>query len=158
MKCLVVAVGHRMPAWVAAGYEDYVRRMPREMALRLAEIKPEPRNDVAPATIRRVLEAEAKRIRAAVPQGAVTIALDERGTQLSSQELADRLRTWRMNGSDPAFVIGGADGLDPALKAEADTLWSLSRLTLPHALVRVLLAEQLYRAATIVQGHPYHRA
>ncbi|HWI14013.1 MAG TPA: 23S rRNA (pseudouridine(1915)-N(3))-methyltransferase RlmH [Burkholderiales bacterium] len=158
MKCLVIAVGHRMPGWIAAGYEEYARRMPREMALKLTEIKPETRTDDTPGAIRRVLETEAKRIRAAVPAGSALIALDERGQQYTSQALADRMRGWRMNGKDVAFVIGGADGLDAGLKSEAVQLWALSRLTLPHGLVRVLLAEQLYRAASIVQGHPYHRA
>ncbi len=158
MKCTIVAVGHRMPAWIAAGYEEYARRMPREMPLRLAELKPEARSDETPGAIRRVLEAEAKRIRAALPGGCTCIALDERGTQFSSEELADRVRRWRMDGRDLAFVIGGADGLESAFKSEAAQLWSLSRLTLPHGLARVVLAEQLYRAATIVQGHPYHRA
>jgi len=158
MKCLVIAVGHRMPAWIAAGYEEYARRMPREMALRLTEIKPEARTDDTPGGIRRALETEAKRIRAAVPAGSELIALDECGQQYTSQELADRMREWRMDGRDVAFVIGGADGLEARLKSEAAQVWALSRLTLPHGLARVLLAEQLYRAASIVQGHPYHRA
>jgi len=158
MKCTIVAVGHRMPAWIAAGFDEYARRMPREMPVRLAEIKPEARGDDSPGAIRRVLEVEAKRIRAALPAQSLCVALDERGTQLASRELADRLLDWRMSGRDLAFVIGGADGLDAQIKADAALLWSLSRLTLPHGLVRVVLAEQLYRAATIVQGHPYHRA
>jgi 23S rRNA (pseudouridine1915-N3)-methyltransferase len=158
MKCTILAVGHRMPAWIAAGYEEYARRLPREMPLRLAEIRPEARTDDTPGALRRVLEAEAKRIRAALPPGCLCIALDERGTQYTSQELADRLRAWRMEGRELAFVIGGADGLEPQLKSQAAQLWALSRLTLPHGLVRVVLAEQLYRAASIVQGHPYHRA
>jgi len=158
MKCLIVAVGHRMPAWIAAGYEEYARRMPREMQLHLTEIKPEPRTDDTPGAVRRVMELEAKRIRAALPHGCAVIALDERGQQHTSNELADRMRAWRMDGRDVAFVIGGADGLEPRLKSDADQLWGLSRLTLPHGLVRVVLAEQLYRAASIVQGHPYHRA
>jgi 23S rRNA (pseudouridine1915-N3)-methyltransferase len=158
MKCVIVAVGHRMPAWIAAGYDDYARRMPREMALRLSEIKPEPRTDDAPGAVRRVMEIEAKRIRAALPAGCTVVALDERGQQCTSHELADRMRAWRMDGRDVAFIIGGADGLEPQLKSEAAQLWALSRLTLPHGLVRVVLAEQLYRAASIVQGHPYHRA
>lgn len=158
MKCTIVAVGHRMPAWIAAGYEEYARRMPREMPLKLVEVRPEARSDDTPGAIRRVLEAEAKRIRAAVPGGALLVGLDERGTQCSSAQLADRVRAWRMDGRDVAFLIGGADGIDAQLKSEVAQLWSLSKLTLPHGLVRVLLAEQLYRAATIVQGHPYHRA
>ena len=133
-------------------------RRSREMPLRLAEIKPEARTDDTPGAIRRLLEAEAKRIRAALPEGCTAIALDEHGVQYSSQELADRVRAWRMDGRDVAFLIGGADGLETRLKSEATQLWSLSRLTLPHGLVRVVLAEQLYRAASIVQGHPYHRA
>lgn len=157
MKCALVAVGHRLPAWVAAGYEEYARRMPRETPLRLTELKPELRSDDSPGAVRRVLELEAKRIRAAVPEGSVLVALDERGREFTSRELADRLRDWRMAGRDLAFVIGGADGLEPALKAQAGLLWSLSRLTLPHGLARVLVAEQLYRAASILQGHPYHR-
>ena len=157
MKCALVAVGHRMPAWVAAGYDEYARRMPRESPLKLTELKPELRNDDSPGAVRRVLEAEAKRIRAAVPEGSVLVALDERGHEFTSLELADRLRDWRMGGRDVAFVIGGADGLEPEFKRGAHLLWSLSRLTLPHGLARVLVAEQLYRAASIVQGHPYHR-
>lgn len=147
-----------MPAWIAEGYEEYARRMPREMTLHLTEIRPEARTDDAPGAIRRVLEIEAKRIRAALPAGCTLIALDERGRQHTSHELADCMRAWRREGRDVAFVIGGADGLEPRLKSEAAQLWALSRLTLPHGLVRVVLAEQLYRAASIVQGHPYHRA
>lgn len=158
MKCTIVAVGHRMPAWIGAGFDEYARRMPREMPVRLTEIKPETRSDDSPGAVRRVLEAEGKRIRAALPAQSLCVVLDERGTQLASRELADRLLDWRMSGRDLAFVIGGADGLDAQVKAGAGLLWSLSRLTLPHGLVRVVLAEQLYRAATIVQGHPYHRA
>ncbi|MGE5525513.1 MAG: 23S rRNA (pseudouridine(1915)-N(3))-methyltransferase RlmH [Rhodospirillaceae bacterium] len=158
MKLVIVAVGHRMPAWVASGYEEYARRMPRETTVRLVEIKPEARTDDSPGAIRRVLQAEAKRIRSALPPGSTLVALDERGQQYTSHELADSMRAWRMDGRDVAFVIGGADGLAPELKSEAAQLLSLSRLTLPHGLVRVILAEQLYRAASIVQGHPYHRA
>lgn len=158
MKCAIVAVGHRMPAWIAAGVDEYTRRMPREMTVRLTEIKPEARGADSPAATRRVLAAEAKRIRAAVPPQSLCVALDERGVQLTSSELADRLRNWRMSGRDLAFVIGGADGLDAQMKADSALLWSLSPLTLPHGLVRIVLAEQLYRAATLVQGHPYHRA
>jgi 23S rRNA (pseudouridine1915-N3)-methyltransferase len=157
MKCALVAVGHRMPGWVTAGYDEYARRMPRETPLKLTELKPELRNDDSPGAIRRVLEAEAKRIRSAVPEGSLLVALDERGREFTSLELAERLRAWRMEGRDVAFVIGGADGLEPKLKSEAAFVWSLSRLTLPHGLARVFVAEQLYRAASIVQGHPYHR-
>ena len=158
MKYALVAVGHRMPAWIASGFDEYARRMPRESPLRLIEVKPEARGDAAPGAVRRLLEAESRRIRAALPPQSLCVVLDEHGTQFSTRELADRMAAWRMAGRDLAFVVGGADGLDPQVTHDADMLWSLSRLTLPHGLVRVLVAEQLYRAASILQGHPYHRA
>ena len=158
MRCVLIAVGHRMPAWIAAGFDEYARRMPRESLLRLVEIKPEARGDAGPGAVRRLLEAEGRRIRAALPAQCLCIVLDEHGTQLTTQALAERMTGWRMAGRDVAFVVGGADGLDPQVKDDADMRWSLSRLTLPHGLVRVLVAEQLYRAASILQGHPYHRA
>lgn len=144
-----------MPGWVQAGYADYARRMPPDLPLMLAEIKPGHRAAGEDGTRARQLEAE--RILAATPAGATLVALDERGVQPSTRELAGWLSGWMEEGVSPAFVIGGADGLDPGLKARAGRLLGLSRLTLPHALVRVLLAEQLYRAACIIKGHPYHR-
>lgn len=157
MKLVVVAVGHRMPAWVDAAFDDYARRMPREAQLKLIEVKPEARGEQEGRNIERVTEAEAKRIAAALPKGAAKIVLDERGLTCTTRELSQTMAAWQMEGRDVAFIIGGADGLAPAIKADADRLWSLSPLTLPHALVRVVLAEQLYRAHTILRNHPYHR-
>ncbi len=159
MKLHVVAVGHKPPDWVAAGFEEYARRMPRSARIDLIEVKPASRGRQTPseALVSRVLAEEKSRIFAAIPSGCVKIALDERGKQLSTAELARRLDGWMQGGRDVAFVIGSADGLDRDLKAGADLLLSLSAMTLPHALVRVLLAEQLYRAVSLIQNHPYHR-
>ena len=159
MKLHVITVGHKPPHWVAAGFEDYARRMPRSARIELAEIKPAPRGRQTPSetSVARVLAEEKSRIFAAIPSGCVKIALDERGKQLSTAELARRLEGWMQGGRDVAFVIGSADGLDRDLKTGADLLLSLSALTLPHALVRVLLAEQLYRAVSLIRNHPYHR-
>lgn len=153
MKLRVVALGHRMPAWVAAGWDDYARRMPREFALELTALKPEPRDG---KPIERVLAAEAARIAVAC-KGVPTVALDERGRPWTTRELAAHLSSWRDTAREVAFVIGSADGLAPSVKRDAAALVALSSLTLPHGLVRVLLAEQLYRAASLVAGHPYHR-
>ena len=155
MKLHVVAVGTRMPAWVDAGFDDYARRMPRDARLGLTEIKPESRG--AGRAVGRLLEAEEKRILAAVPAGSLRIALDERGTLLGSAELARRLERWRGAGSDLAFLVGGPDGLAERLKRGAAFTWSLTPLTLPHGLARVVLVEQLYRAVSILHNHPYHR-
>jgi len=143
-----------MPAWVADGYADYAKRLPRDHPLDLVELKPEPRDRGKP--VAQMLAAEAVRIRAAC-EGFRMIALDERGKAWSTRDLADRLARWRDDAQDAAFVIGSADGLDPALVREARDVVALSSLTLPHALVRVLLAEQLYRAVSLLAGHPYHR-
>jgi 23S rRNA (pseudouridine1915-N3)-methyltransferase len=160
MRLLVLAVGHKMPAWVSTGFEDYARRMPREMPIQLTEIKPEPRSAGAPAggQVGRLLRAEGGRLRAAIPAGATCVALDEHGEGLTTEGLAKRIEGWRQQGGDVAFLIGGADGLDPDLKRSARLMLSLSAMTLPHQLVRVILAEQLYRAASLLQNHPYHRA
>ena len=155
MKLLVVAVGTRMPAWVDAGFGEYARRMPRDARLDLTEIKPDSRG--AGRTVGRLLEAEEKRILAAVPARSLRIALDERGTLLATAELASRIERWRHTGYDLAFIIGGADGLAESLKRGAEFRWSLTPLTLPHGLARVVLAEQLYRAVSILHNHPYHR-
>lgn len=159
MKLRIVAVGHKPPEWVAAGFEDYARRMPREARIELVELKPAPRSrqDASPAVVDRILAAEAERILAAIPPGSVKVALDERGKAQTTAELARRLAGWMQEGRDVAFLIGSADGLDRGLKAGADLLLALSAMTLPHALVRVLLAEQLYRAVSLNQNHPYHR-
>jgi len=155
VKLAVVAVGHRMPAWVDAGFADYARRLPRECAIELKEIRPEPRS--SGKTAHQLAAAEAVRIRAAIPRGAVQVALDERGRALATAQLAAQLGRWRDEGRDAAFIIGGPDGLDPAVRQGADLVLALSALTLPHALARVVLAEQLYRAFSILHNHPYHR-
>lgn len=157
MKLLIVAVGHRMPAWVDAGFEEYAKRMPREATVKLVEVKAEPRAEQETGNIERITEAEGRRIAAAVPKGAVKVVLDEHGRTCTTRELAARLAGWQMEGRDVAFLIGGADGLADSVKRDADVMWSLSPLTLPHGLVRVVLAEQLYRASTILKNHPYHR-
>jgi 23S rRNA (pseudouridine1915-N3)-methyltransferase len=154
MNLRVVALGHRMPEWVAAGWADYARRLPREYALELVELKPEPRDRGKP--VAQMLAAEAVRIAAAC-RGALVAALDERGQAWTTRTLADRLARWRDEARDVAFVIGSADGLADSVKRDAAAVVALSALTLPHGLVRVLLAEQLYRAASLLAGHPYHR-
>jgi len=156
MQLVIIAVGSRMPTWVNSAFQDYTKRMPAELPIELREIKPEPRSAQRGAHF--LMQAEAQRIRAALPKRRVVVALDERGQEFSTVELAARLERWRAE-SDPVFwIIGGADGLDAELKAEASVCLSLSRLTLPHAMVRVILAEQLYRAWSLTQNHPYHRA
>lgn len=159
MRFIVCSVGHRMPAWVSAGFNDYVRRMPREMPIDLIEVRPErrPAKAVSPAQRATMLAAEAARIRAALPRGCTMVALDQTGRSFTTSEFARRLADFRREGRNVAFVIGGADGLDPGLKQSAALLLSLSALTLPHQLVRVLLAEQLYRGISLLHNHPYHR-
>lgn len=153
MKFIVVAIGHRMPEWIEAGFREYSARMPREARIELIALKPVART----GAIARVLRDEAQRIRAAVPPHCEKIALDERGALIATAELARRIAVWRDRGRDVAFMIGGADGLDADLKRSADFVWSLSPLTLPHGLARIVLAEQLYRAVSILHNHPYHR-
>lgn len=155
MKLLIVSVGHKMPDWVAAGYGEYAKRMPREARIELVEIKPEPRT--TGKTTAQIMEAEAQRILAALPQGCLRIALDERGAQPTTKRLAEQMQEWMREGRDVAFIIGGADGLHDTVKQSAQHLMALSSLTLPHAMVRVLLAEQLYRAHSLMHNHPYHR-
>jgi 23S rRNA (pseudouridine1915-N3)-methyltransferase len=155
VKLRIVAVGHKPPGWVAAGFEEYARRMPREARIELAEVKPSKRS--GPGGAGPLLASEKARILAAIPAGSVKIALDERGKALSTADLARKLGGWMEQGRDATFVIGSADGLDEGLKKEADLLLSLSAMTLPHAMVRVMLAEQLYRAISLLRNHPYHR-
>lgn len=146
MRLTIVSVGHKMPEWVATATHDYVKRMPTDCAIEIKEIKP----DLSPAK-------EAVKISAAIPKGSRVIALDERGKDQTTQQLSAILASWRQEGLDITFLIGGADGLDPSLKSSTHAMWRLSSLTLPHAMARVILVEQLYRAWTILQGHPYHR-
>jgi len=155
MRLLLVAVGQRQPAWADAAYEDFAKRFPPEMRLELKAVKAEPRS--GGKTAAQLMAAEAQRLEAACPKGARRVLLDERGTRLTTVQLAERMNAWRGDGRDVVFVIGGPDGLDPSLKATADETLRLSDLTLPHAFVRVLLAEALYRAWSLAIGHPYHR-
>ena len=156
MKLLVVAVGHRMPDWVEQAWADYARRLPADCALELREIKPEPRS--SGKTPAQMMHAEARRIEAAIPPNALRIALDERGRDLTTKKLALELESWRGQGRDVAFLVGGPDGLDSSFKERCDYLLKLSSMTLPHPMVRVILAEQLYRAWAVMTNHPYHRA
>ena len=154
MNLRLVALGHRMPDWVAAGWTDYARRLPRGIALELVELKPEPRTRGKP--VDQLLDAEAVRIATAC-RGALVVALDERGRPWTTRVLADHLRRWRDDARSVAFVVGSADGLAATVKQGAAEVVALSALTLPHGLVRVLVAEQIYRAASLLTGHPYHR-
>ena len=155
MKLIVAAVSARPPDWVAAGWTEYARRTPRELPLELLEIKPEPRS--SGKTAQAMMALEATRIDAQLPPRCRRIALDERGDAPTTRQLAERLAKWMGDGADVAFIIGGPDGLDPRIKDTADETMRLSSLTLPHALVRVILAEALYRAVSVTKGHPYHR-
>ena len=154
MRLVLVAVGQRPPAWADAAYEDFAKRFPPELRLELKAVKAEPRGS---KTAEQLMAAEAVRLEAAVPKGARRVVLDERGERISTTQLAQRLQAWQRDGRDVVIFIGGPDGLHPDLKARADDTLRLSDLTLPHAFVRVLLAEALYRAWSLRNGHPYHR-
>ncbi len=154
MKLVVVAVGQRVPDWAQTAWDDYAKRFPPELKLELRAVKTEPR---ASKTVEAIYAAERERIEAQIPRGARIVALDERGTTLTTQALAGKLKEWQLGGDDVALVIGGPDGLQPAFRQAAHERIRLSDLTLPHAMVRVLLVEQLYRAWSINAGHPYHR-
>ncbi len=147
-----------MPVWINAGFGEYAQRMPRICRIELLEVKPATRSGGGAKSVRQWLDAEAARVRAAVPARARLAVLDERGKAFSTGDLARRIEAWKQDGRDVAFVIGGADGIAGDLQQEADLLLSLSPLTLPHGLCRVVLAEQLYRAVSLLAGHPYHRA
>lgn len=155
MKLVVVAVGLKMPRWVDEAFAEYAKRMPRTAKLELVAVRPEPR--VQGRTVEQMLGLEAQRITAAVPEGAKTVALDERGREFATAALARWLERRLEEGIDTAFLIGGPDGLSRTLRDKAETVMRLSAMTLPHGLARVLLAEQLYRAVSILQNHPYHR-
>jgi len=155
MQLIIAAVGHKMPAWIEDGFGEYAKRMPPECRIQLKEIKPVDRSGGKNAET--AMAAERVRIEAAIPKGSFVVALDERGKDLTTAQLAQLLSHWKQGGHDVTFVIGGADGLDAGFKASAGMLVRLSSLTLPHGMVRVLLAEQLYRAWSITQNHPYHR-
>ncbi len=154
MKLRIISVGHKMPTWVETGCTEYIKRMPREATIQIVEIKPEKR--AAGNSKDNIQRIEAKRILEAVGND-YCIALDERGQQLTTLETAAQFKKWQNFGRDISFIIGGTDGLHESIKQKADRLWSLSKLTMPHAMVRVILCEQLYRAYTVVTNHPYHR-
>ena len=154
MKLVVVAVGQRVPAWAQDGWDEYAKRFPPELRVELKTVKTEAR---ASRTLQQLLAAERDRISTAISPGSRIVALDERGTSLTTLALAARLTGWQLGGGDVALVIGGPDGLDPEFKRAAHERIRLSDLTLPHAMVRVLLVEQLYRAWSINANHPYHR-
>lgn len=156
MKIHLLAVGTRMPEWVKIGYREYAERLPHECALNLLEI-PAGKRGANPDTVR-IVRDEGERLLVAVPRGSRLIALDERGREWSTVELVEQLADHLREGRDLSLLIGGPDGLDPACRARADQIWSLSRLTLPHMLVRIVVAEQIYRAWSLLHHHPYHRA
>lgn len=155
MKLVIIAVGQRVPAWAQQAWDDYAKRFPPEIRVELKAVKTEPR--AGGKTVEQLYAAERARIEAAIPRGARVVVLDERGTALTTTGLATQLKEWQHGGTDVVLVIGGPDGLDPALRAAAHQRIRLSDLTLPHAMVRVLLIEQLYRAWSVNAGHPYHR-
>jgi 23S rRNA (pseudouridine1915-N3)-methyltransferase len=155
LKISIVAVGQRQPAWADQAVADYLARFPADFSVTLKEVKPEPRSG---APVERLLASEAVRLRAAIPPGSVVVALDERGKDWTTAELAEAIGKWRDAAEPVTFVIGGPDGLAAEFKRSARLLLRLSSMTLPHALARVLLAEQLYRAWSLLAGHPYHRA
>lgn len=144
-----------MPSWITEGYNEYCKRMPREAKIELIEIKPEPRT--TGKTVAQIMEAEAQRIQAALPKNVLRIALDERGKHWTTRDLTEQMKGWLSGGRDVAFIIGGADGLHESVRGSANQLLALSAMVLPHGMVRVLLAEQLYRAHSLLHNHPYHR-
>jgi 23S rRNA (pseudouridine1915-N3)-methyltransferase len=156
MRIYLLAVGTRMPACVTAGFKDYAARLPRECNLHLVEIPAGKRGKHA--DVDKVLREEGKRILSAIPQGAGVVALDIKGQPWSTEQLAEHLEDWLRSGRDIALLIGGPEGLGPACHARVEMSWSLSNLTFPHALVRVMVAEQIYRAWSILRSHPYHRS
>ncbi len=154
MRLLLMAVGQRQPGWADEAYEDFAKRFPPEMRLELKAVKAEPRGG---KSTEQLMAAEGQRLEAALPKSVRRVVLDERGDRVTTKQLAERLERWKGDGRDVAIFIGGPDGLHPDLKARADETLRLSDLTLPHAFVRVLLAEALYRAWSVMEGHPYHR-
>ncbi|KFL35649.1 23S rRNA (pseudouridine(1915)-N(3))-methyltransferase RlmH [Arenimonas donghaensis] len=156
MKARLIAVGEKAPSWVAEGFAEYQKRLSHWLPLELAEVAPGMRGKGRDAL--RAMADEGGRVQAALPRGAWVVALDGRGKAWSSEDLAERLEHWRQQGRDLAFLIGGPEGHSPEVLAAADERWSLGPLTLPHMLVRLLLAEQLYRACSLLANHPYHRA
>ncbi|MDD5323856.1 MAG: 23S rRNA (pseudouridine(1915)-N(3))-methyltransferase RlmH [Polaromonas sp.] len=154
MKLTIIAVGQKVPDWAQTAYDDYAKRFPPELKLELKAVKTEPRSS---RTLDTLLAAERARIESAITRGCHIVALDEHGSAVTTMALAEKLKGWQLSGDDVAIVIGGPDGLDAGFKQSAHERMRLSDLTLPHAMVRVLLIEQLYRAWSISINHPYHR-
>ena len=155
MRLLIAAVGQKMPRWIYDGFSEYQRRMPPHLNVESVEV-PLPRRG-RNADTRKLMETEASALQAALPGGCLRVAMDARGKALNTMELANKLEQWQLDGRDVGIMIGGPDGLSSELINDAEFRWSLGPLTLPHPLVRVILAEQLYRAWSITVGHPYHR-
>lgn len=155
MRIRIIAVGTKMPDWVEQGYAEYHKRLPRDFAVELVELPLAPRSKNS--DIARAMEKEGEAMLAAIGKGDTVMALEVKGKPWSTEQLAEQLAGWRMSGTNYSLLIGGPDGLAPACQALASIKWSLSPLTLPHPLVRILLIEQLYRAWTILQNHPYHK-
>ena len=156
MNIFLIAVGTKMPEWVTQGYQEYAQRLPAKCALVLKEIPAEKR--LKNSNIDAITNKECEKIRAAIPNNCRIVALDVKGQSWSTEKLANRMQDWMMGGQDVAMIIGGPDGLSKELLQMAQEKWSLSALTFPHPLVRVILAEQIYRAFTVTENHPYHRA
>lgn len=154
-RLFIVAIGDKLPGWAKESCEEYLKRLPRGFEAELIEVRAEPRTTGKNAS--QLMAAEAQRLRGAVPRGARLVALDERGKDFNTEQFSVRLRAWLDSGTPTAFLLGGPDGLDAALKAECELRLKLSSFTLPHALARTVLSEQLYRTASLLNGHPYHR-
>ncbi|WP_221800097.1 23S rRNA (pseudouridine(1915)-N(3))-methyltransferase RlmH [Oceanobacter mangrovi] len=155
MKIRLLAVGQKMPAWVTTGYQEYAKRLPADCTLELVEIAPGHRSKSS--SKEKAMQQEAEALQKALRPQELLLALDVKGKPWSTEQLAEELTQWRMDGHDVALIIGGPDGIHPQLLQQARKRWSLSNLTLPHPLVRVVVAEQIYRAWTLIQGHPYHK-
>jgi 23S rRNA (pseudouridine1915-N3)-methyltransferase len=155
MQIDLIAVGKRMPAWIESGFKEYAKRLPKNINFKLIEINPAVRSKNNNAVNFKLKEEE--NINAALVENSIIIALDEHGKSISSQSLANQLQTWNDENQHVSLIIGGADGLSDGIKNKANQLWSLSEMTLPHGLVRVMVVEQIYRAWSITQNHPYHR-
>jgi len=155
MHIHILAVGQKMPAWVSSGYDEFIKRLPKEFTPILKEIPPGRRSKNS--DLKRAIAEESERLLQAIPKDCTVIALDENGKAWTTRQLADQMSDWTSSGLDVALIIGGPDGLSREVKQRADKTWSLSALTLPHALVRVVLAEQLYRGWSLITNHPYHR-
>lgn len=155
MRIYLIAVGHKMPKWVADGYREFSKRLPAECSLKLIEVPPGHR--ARNSDLKRAIQDESARMLAAIPKNSRVVVLDERGKRWTTHRLATQLEEWMFDGRDVALLVGGPDGLSDECRSRAESQWSLSPLTLPHALVRVVVAEQLYRAWSVMTGHPYHR-